>query len=323
MKFSWKGLLASVILLLLAAGSVAISWISLKPRENDPDPLQNSVFSIETEINVNTDTNLTENSFSAMVTDSESTDETETESKSDTEIDVTDTNTTEKDTDSKEQASTSTIPLSEILGHITPPPDGSPKRIAFTFDDGPYTPVTRGIADEFAKYGGHCTFFVVGNRVHGTQKEAMKYAFDLGNEIAIHAYTHEAYYDRCSDSVYQFELEKTKEEILNTIGQTPTLMRPVGGSISNQRVKECPYSVILWNVDTKDWKYRNAETVARNILTNVTPGDIILLHDIYPSSLDAIKFVLPILAEQGYEFVTVSELLGEEMQAGKKYTRAY
>lgn len=338
--FPWRGLFEAFILLVLAAGSIAAAWLSKEPQENVSDPVQNSVSSAGTESTVNTDTNLTEISLSTEVTDPEYTDvtpsETQSETGTDTETDVTDTKTDVTDTkaetdvtdpktetDTEEPVSTSTIPLSEILGHITPPPDGSPKKIAFTFDDGPYTPVTRGLVDEFAKYGGHCTFFVVGNRIHGTQKEAMKYAFDQGNEIAIHAYTHTAYYNTCSNSVYQFELQKTAEEILNTTGKLPTLMRPVGGSISNERVANCPYSVILWNVDTKDWKYRNADTVARNILNAVTAGDIILLHDLYPTSLEAIKIVLPLLQEHGYEFVTVSELLGDEIQTGKKYTNAY
>ncbi len=325
--FPWRGLFTVFILLFLAAGSIAVAWFSKDEPSTPGDSYQNNITATGTENTINTDTNLTESSLSTAVTDPEYTDVTgsgtSSETGTDTEIDVTDTKTTETDTDEKEQTSTSTIPLSEILGHITPPPDGSPKKIAFTFDDGPYTPVTRGLVDEFAKYGGHCTFFVVGNRIHGTQKEAMKYAFDQGNEIAIHAYTHTAYYNSCSDSVYQFELGKTAEEIINTIGKAPTLMRPVGGSISDRRVLECPYSVILWNVDTKDWKYRNADTVARTILNSVTAGDIILLHDIYPSSLEAIKIVLPLLKEHGYEFVTVSELLGEEMQAGKKYSNAY
>jgi peptidoglycan/xylan/chitin deacetylase (PgdA/CDA1 family) len=120
-----------------------------------------------------------------------------------------------------------------------------------------------------------------------------------------------------------YEVQTTATAIEEATGKAPTLLRPPGGSITNLRVAESPYSIILWNVDTKDWQYRNADTVARNILTSTTPGDIILMHDIYPSTLEAIKLALPLLAEQGYEFVTVSELLGDEMQPGKKYNKAY
>ena len=318
-RFLGKGILRFTILLLLAAGSISIAYFGNQQTHLPENPATDTETEQTSSVSTETATN-TESVFSTEVTDPEYSDGTESgtitqsETGTDTEIDITDT---------KEETSTSTIPLSEILGHITPPPDGSPKKIAFTFDDGPYTPVTKGLVDEFAKYGGHCTFFVVGNRVYGTQKEALKYAFDQGNEIGIHAYTHTANYKTCSDSVYQFEIKKTAEEILNTTEKSPVLMRPVGGSIKNERVANSPYSIILWNVDTEDWKYRNAETIARNILTTVTPGDIILMHDIYKSSLEAIKIVLPLLKEYGYEFVTVSELLGEEMQAGKRYSNAY
>ena len=314
-RFLGKGILRFTILLLLAAGSIAVAYFGNRQTNLPENPATNT----ETEQTSSASTESvtrTEPISSTKATESEYSDETESGTKTDTESDITDTNT-------KSETSISDIPLSEILGHITPPPDGSPKKIAFTFDDGPYTPVTKGLVDEFAKYDGNCTFFVVGNRVSGTQKEAMKYAFDKGNEIAIHAYTHTAKYNKCSDSVYQFEIQKTAEAILNTTGKAPTLMRPVGGLITNKRITNSPYSIILWNVDTEDWKYKNAETIARNILTTVTPGDIILMHDIYKSSLEAIKIVLPLLKEYGYEFVTVSELLGEEMQAGKKYSNAY
>ena len=105
-------------------------------------------------------------------------------------------------------------------------------------------------------------------------------------------------------------------------------MRPPGGGITNNRVANSPYSVILWNVDTKDYNYSkrtdaNINKIVQNIVTSATAGDIVLMHDLYYNSWEAIKIVLPALAEQGYEFVTVSELLGDEMQAGKKYSKAY
>ncbi len=317
----WKGILGFAILLLLAAGSIYIAHLVHHQPHKPENPTINTV-SDPIEQTTTEYVTLTETVSSTEVTDPEYSDVTETGTQTQSET-GTDTENNVTDTGTKSETNTTKIPLSEILGQIPPPSDGIPKKIAFTFDDGPYTPVTRGLVDEFAKYGGHCTFFVIGNRIYGTQKEAMKYAFDQGNEIAIHAYTHTAKYNTCSNSVYEFELQKTAEEILNTTGTSPALMRPVGGSITNERVTNNPYSVILWNVDTQDWKYKNADTIARNILTTVTAGDIVLLHDIYPSSLEAIKLVLPLLKEHGYEFVTVSELLGEERQVGKKYSNAY
>ena len=322
-RFPRKGLLVALVLLLLAAGSVTFAWLTRDPDDTPVTPPQNS-----TETTTTSSEEITENT----VTDSEASNVTETESNSPSETesiqsetdrsDETQTDTTDSAT--TDQPTTSTIPMSSVTGTITPPADGSPKRIAFTFDDGPYAPVTRAIADEFAKYGGNCTYFVVGNRIHGDWQEAVRYVASMGNEIAIHAYTHEHYYDRCSNDIYLYELQATADAIYNTVGEIPTLMRPVGGSITTERIANCPYSVIKWNVDTKDWYYKkNTDTIVQNILSNVTDGDIILMHDIYQNTLEAVKIVLPILAEQGYEFVTVSELLGEEIEVGKVYSKTY
>lgn len=324
MKFSWKGL--AIFLLLLGVGSVAVAWTLTHPQNDTPHLPQTDTVSQNSHTQSITETVGTE-----TLTDPEYTDGTGTETETQTET------VTETTTDSKsEQTDTYVepqIPLSEILGQITPPPEGSSKKIAFTFDDGPYAPVTRGIADEFAKYGGKCTFFVVGNRIKGDWETAMKYASDLGHEIGIHGYTHTAYYNQCSYDTYLYEVQTTAARIEQVTGKTPALMRPPGGSITNNRVAESPYSIVLWNVDTKDYSYKkrtnndvtnaNINQIVKNIASAVTVGDIVLMHDIYYNTLDVVKIILPALAEQGYEFVTVSELLGEERQAGKKYSNAY
>lgn len=324
-----NGLIPVVIILVLAALSVGIAWFA--QRSSDPQPNNGNtrtdsqstvVFSSE---NTDSSTRITDSGTSHTVST-----ETDLPTQSDTDTDshsATDTDT-DKVTDTS-SVTTSTIRDSDVLGSITPPPDGpNKKRIAFTFDDGPHGVITKGIADEFAKYGGHCTYFVVGNRVHGNQLTAMQYAYGLGNEIAIHGYTHTNYYNKCSTDLYNYELTETAKAIMYATGKAPTLMRPPGGSITNPRVADCPYSVILWNVDTKDWYYKkesqkNIDAIVQNILTAATEGDIVLMHDIYYNTLEAVKIALPILKEQGYEFVTVSELLGDEMQAGKKYNKAY
>lgn len=205
------------------------------------------------------------------------------------------------------------------------------KRIAFTFDDGPHAEYSKKIADEVAKYNGHVTFFVVGNRIKGAQGEGMVYAASKGNEIGIHGYTHTANYANCSESVYQEELSKTADAIRQATGKTPTLMRPIGGSISQARVSACPYAVITWNIDSQDWKYKarktnqqaaeNTKTIINQVLPYVKNGDIILMHELYGNSYDAFCQLLKELSEQGYEFVTVSELLNSPT-AGVKYNKA-
>ena len=163
----------------------------------------------------------------------------------------------------------------------------------------------------------------------------MLYAIEAGNEIGIHGYTHEVYYNKCTDMEYAEEMTGTKKAIRGEAeGYKISLMRPIGGAISQSRIESCPYSVVLWDVDSEDWKYKytsgdsdedcreKVDTIVNNVLEDVQDGSIILMHDIYESTLDAVVILLERLHEMGYDVVTVSELLGEELQPGQKYSRA-
>ena len=203
------------------------------------------------------------------------------------------------------------------------------KRVAITYDDGPHNVRTKAIVDELAKYNYHATFFVVGNRVDGKAyngAEAVKYAASKGNEIAIHAYTHNKYYDTCSNSDYKAELEDTYDAIKDVLPNAKVkLMRPVGGRITAERTEDCDYSVIMWSVDSNDWKYKSegesgVNTIVSNVMSQVQNGSIILMHDIYENTYLATKEILKQLNAQGYEVVTVSELLGNP-KAGVKYSK--
>ena len=209
------------------------------------------------------------------------------------------------------------------------------KRVALTFDDGPHNVYTRKIVDELARYGAHATFFVVGNRVDGTEyngRSGLQYAIENGNEIGIHGYTHKKYYNRCTDEEYHYELSSTLSAIRAVSATTEVkLMRPIGGAITDSRVEDCPYAVIMWNVDSEDWKNKyssgdseearqaKAELIANRIISTVKEDSIILMHDIYESTYDALVRVLAYLYSEGYEVVTVSELLGNDLHSGEKY----
>ena len=204
------------------------------------------------------------------------------------------------------------------------------KRVAITYDDGPHNVRTKAIVDELAKYGFNATFFVVGNRVDGTAYsggEAVKYAASKGNEIAIHAYTHNLYYDTCTKSAFEDELDMTYDAIRAKVPNAKVkLMRPVGGRITSERTQNCDYAVIMWSVDSNDWKYKNdgesgVETIVDNVMSQVEDGSIILMHDIYENTYLASMEILKQLNAQGYEVVTVSELLGNP-RAGVKYSKA-
>lgn len=209
------------------------------------------------------------------------------------------------------------------------PSSSGKKYVAFTFDDGPSSSYTKKIVDKLSSYGGAGTFFVVGDRLGSTNGAAIKYAVDNGCEIGIHAYTHNYNYKKCSDEDYNNEITKTADAIHKYLPDyNITLMRPVGGAISSQRVASSPYSIINWNLDTNDWRYKstsnktkNVNTIYNNIISSVDNGDIILMHEIYENSYNAFCKAVDKLYNDGYRFVTVTELIGKSnLKPGKLYT---
>ncbi len=207
-------------------------------------------------------------------------------------------------------------------------------RVALTFDDGPnhYQDRTKNVVDELCKYGYSATFFVVGNRVAGG--DSVAYAIEKGMEIGIHGYTHEVYYNNCTAEAFEREMNDTIDAVRAQVpGWTPRLMRPIGGAISEEIAGICPYPIILWSVDSDDWnhKYNSSDTdktaadkvnaIVDNVLSQLEDGDIILMHDIYESTYDATVVLLARLYEMGYNVVSVSELLGDDLAAGQKYYR--
>lgn len=227
----------------------------------------------------------------------------------------------------------------------TPPPETEPPRevigrVAITYDDGPafdndaVQRLTYKLVDEFAKYGGKATFFVVGNRINHETGKAMQYADAHGFEYAIHAYTHDIYFDECSEQDYLDELRLTKEAIEKYIGKSPTLLRAPGGAITAARALLGGYPVIHWSVDSEDWRHKsradeqtakaNIDAIVEKVLRNVEDGDIILMHEIYENTYEATKIILERLYDMGFEFVTVTELIGEEnLEVGKTYYSAH
>ena len=223
---------------------------------------------------------------------------------------------------------------------VTEPPTSKPttptKKVALTFDDGPaydsseFSGLTYKLVDKLAEYGGAATFFLVGNRINSTTGAAIAYASEKGCEIAIHAYTHDYDFSKCDYSVFTSELEDTKAKIEKYTGKEVTLFRPPYGSLTSSRAADSGYPIILWNVDSEDWRYKsradsataeaNINAIVDNILSQVDDGDIILMHEIYRNSYEAACIVIDRLSAKGYEFVTVTELIGEEnLKPGKTY----
>lgn len=219
----------------------------------------------------------------------------------------------------------------QSLPTVSLPPPLEQKQIAFTFDDGPHEAYTVQIVDKLISLGGRATFFVVGSRLFDEENAAaMAYAHQAGCEIGIHAFTHYEDFEKCQEETYIFEVTRTAEVIAEKLPDYQIkLMRPVGGRITEDRIKASPYAVILWNADARDWMYKgseddtvkeeNIQAITENILQQARNGGIVLMHDLYQNSVEAFCRAADRLAAAGYSFVTVSELLNEP-QGGKAYS---
>lgn len=191
--------------------------------------------------------------------------------------------------------------------------------VALTFDDGPYTPVTSKILDVLKKYDARATFFVVGSRVP-TYEDMVKQVYEAGNEIATHTYNH-ANLTQLTTKQMKEELSKSREVIKNAIGCSFSNLRPPGGSINDNMRNNIKVPMIYWSVDTEDWKSRNSKSVLKQCKV-IQDGDIVLMHDLYPSTAEAVQKLVPRLIKQGYQLVTIDELFyykGIKAEAGKVY----
>lgn len=183
--------------------------------------------------------------------------------------------------------------------------DQNKPMIALTFDDGP-SKYTKGILELLKKYDARATFFVIGNKVELYQ-DIIREMIALGNEIGNHSYNHK-WLTKVTDDELVNQINMTQNIIKETTGITPKLFRPTYGSINQHLRKQISLDIIMWDVDTSDWKTTNPQKISSYTLKNIKENDIILMHDTHKQTYEALKIMLPKLKEQGYQFVTVSEL---------------
>lgn len=193
------------------------------------------------------------------------------------------------------------VNTNDIYNYLT----NNTKLIAFTFDDGPNYNTVK-VIDTLKKYNATATFFVMGKNIKGNE-EVIKYMQESNMEIGNHTYNH-LLLTKYSKEKIQEEITKTSNLIFDITGSYPTLLRPSYGSV-NKKIKEVAnMPIIIWNIDTLDWKYKNSQKIATKVLNNVKDGDIILMHDIYKSTLNSLDIIIPELISKGFRIVSVSEL---------------
>ena len=209
---------------------------------------------------------------------------------------------------------------------VVPPQSGdidpSKPMVALTFDDGP-SRYTSQILDTLEKYGVRATFCVIGNLVDA-RKDTVKRAFDSGCEIIGHSWDHRDLTKLSEDEIKR-ELNDTSSAIEMITGVDTRLYRPPYGAVNNTLKNVSAgqgYAIIYWSVDPMDWNTRNADEVYSAIMADVRDRAIVLSHDLYGSTADAMERVIPELLSRGYQLVTVSELLyysGKTLEAGVVY----
>ena len=200
--------------------------------------------------------------------------------------------------------------------------DSGKPMVALTFDDGPHRIYTLQILDSLKRYDSVATFFVVGNRV-SENRDILKRMVAEGSEIGNHTWNHKQL-TTLKDYEVDEQITMTQKAIYNVTGVYPQVMRPTYGSIDSNLQDSLNLPVILWSIDPLDWKTQDANKIAKNILDSTSSGDIVLMHDIFPSTAVAADIVIREFNKRGVQLVTINELLSFEenaLQAGKVYRR--
>lgn len=184
--------------------------------------------------------------------------------------------------------------------------DNSDKKfIAFTFDDGP-SKYTSELIDTLELNNSSATFFMLGNRMK-YNTDIVKKVYNSNSEIGTHTYSHKRLTSLSNDEIYN-EINSS-EIIFNDItGDHLKYLRPPYGSY-NDHIKDLGYNIILWNIDPKDWLTRDSKKIYNSVLNNACDGCIVLMHDIYPETIEAVKMLIPTLNEMNYEVVSISNLI--------------
>ena len=198
--------------------------------------------------------------------------------------------------------------------------------VALTFDDGPHELYSNQILDVLEQYNAVATFFEVGYNAVRYPEILVRMA-ELGCEIASHSYYHHDLTTLSKDAMLT-DLAKLDTVIYNATGIMPTLVRPPYGAVNSMVKYQSGRAMILWTVDTQDWRYRDAQTLIEYIQNyGNLDGEIVLMHSIHGSTAEAMTVVIPWLIEQGYQLVTVSELMayyyGELLEANKYYNQTW
>jgi len=213
-------------------------------------------------------------------------------------------------------------PASSDLKLEVPEVGGEGKLMALTFDDGPHPEHTGPLLDGLKARGVRATFFLVGTQIQYAPELVSRMARE-GHQIGVHTYSHVTVAG-LEQEEFRMQVEGTRRLIYGLLGERELWLRPPYGVLDENTRLWADSPVVLWSVDPEDWKDDRVTRIREHLVSHARDGDIILMHDIYPSSVEAALAAVDELQKQGVRFVTVAELLearGTVPQAGQVYKR--
>lgn len=194
------------------------------------------------------------------------------------------------------------------------------KLVAFTYDDGPNPMTTPVLLQELTKRGANATFYMLGRNIE-RNPDVVKMIQNGGFEMGSHTYNHKNL-KRLTEEEQAFEINGTVDALKKITGVEPSSTRPPYGNYNDATLSLLKNPILLWSVDTLDWKYRNTNAIIEHAINQIDDGDIVLFHDIYQTSVDASLNMIDELYKRGYLVMSVSELVRAKqitLQPGMKY----
>lgn len=187
------------------------------------------------------------------------------------------------------------------------------KWVALTFDDGPDGVFTPKIIDILKQHNIKASFFFIGKSIDAFPS-AVKKAFNENNLILNHSMDHSDFSKKDFNGIKK-EVEETENKIYNLIKKKPAIIRPPYGVVDKNTLtslEQLGYKSVLWSIDTLDWSQKEKDNIVNNVVNNIRPGDIVLMHSNSDrqATVDALPIIIDTLKSKGFEFVTLDTLLG-------------